>query len=1583
MPALFLFVICGVCAVVFWQGRGSGEVGAEEAGETKRHGMPERREREVRVPVSLPPVEEVYRIEDGGSEKGFRLALDEIAVRDADGKERIVPLQPAATREGYASRVKGFAKEGEVLPVFYPEGEERTVYNRRLVTSSVLVEASEGSDRAALPAALKMPVEMMPEASPAHVVVKAPSPLAALAGVAGWRNFSGVKSVQVLLARQQVKRDMPSDPMIGAQWHLKFQNQSGAVSGTDVNIEGAWNYPSTVTGTYVRGSGIRIGIVDDGLQTNHPDFVGNIDTTNDWDWNGNDNDPSPGSGDDHGTSCAGNAAAKGNNGVGVAGTAPDATLVGMRLIAASTTDAQEAAAMGYLNDLIYVKSNSWGPSDDGVTLEGPGTLTKAAFANAVANGRAGKGTIILWAGGNGGNAGDNSNYDGYANLPETIAIGASDSQGNRAYYSEPGANLIVCAPSSGSSPALGITTVDRTGSNGYNTSSTANGGDYCDDFGGTSSATPTAAGITALMIGKNPNLGWRDVQEILIRSARKIKSSDSGWANNSAGFHFHHDFGAGLIDATAAVQMAGTWTNLGTRISQAVPQSGLSVSIPNNNTTGITRTFAVTQNIRAEHVTVRLTINHTARGNLAITLTSPSGMQSRLTETHTDTNDNYSNWTFMTTRTWGETATGNWTLKIADLSSSGNSNGGTLTAAELTVFGSEGTPTNPAPVVQITDPANGAVFSPGATVQVNVTATDTVIGGGAGVVSSVQLLDNGSVIATRTSAPYAFSITPALGAHALVARATDSEGLAADSATVNITLVNQPPVITAASIGDAFGFDDTPVNVTGVVASDPDGTVPVISYQWQSSADGVTYANVSGLTAATLPADASRSGLKWRCALTASDGTATSAAFYTSAVNLLDRPVTSAAAGTTYSYQSGLVLRSGGTGAERDAIINEFSQGPSGGTSEWVEILVLRQTSLRGWSLSDAAGVRVTFSNVSSWDNVPAGTCIVIYNAVSKDALLPADDTDFSDGTMILPHNDASRFATTTWPALGNGGDGIYLRNSADTVIAKIGYGNDVGTGINVGAVGGGRSAYYAGNSDAGASVASNWTTTTSTVARSVKAIRAAGDLFISEYVEGSSNNRALEFYNPSAGSVDLSADGYKIELYVNGGTSANTTINLSGTVASGATFVLANSSSTVPTSVSNQRHGGLSFTGNDAVVLKKGTVIVDVVGRIGQDPGAGGWTGGGLATTDRTLRRKSTVLQGDVDAYDAFDPSVEWEGFPINTIDGLGSHTAGSVNPSFFLTVSPSSFSESAGANAATGTVTLASAPASNLVVSLSSSDTTEATVPATVTVPAGQTSATFAVAAVDDTDSDGSQNVTITATTAGFTDATYVITVTDDEVVLEGVTPGKGNNAANVAWIATLKSGTAGNPALYRLAAGSSLPSDLVLDPETGLISGTVSGAASGTFSVVIERYNSIGETVSQSFTLTVSNAGGYPVWIGGFAGIADPSETGDADGDGILNLVEYFLGLVPNAKDASGALAMANTGSELSLTFPRSLSATGITAVVEWSDTLVTGSWSTTGVTESILSTGATSQLVKASLALSPGEPKKFIRIRVTRP
>ena len=1437
--------------------------------------------------------DETWDFNQGGQTVSIRLALDEAVVREPNGKDRIIPLNPPATSETLSSRLAAIEEEGVVLPVAYVVGQDRSDFTRRIVTPDLSVKM-EGSAADSVAAAHDLVVKSRPEYAPGWVIMSAPSPFAALDAMVNLREVREVASADVLLAVQRSLRALPNDPLVTNQWHLK--KTSASAVGTDVNIETIWNYPST-TGS--RGTGIRVGVVDDGLETAHPDLAVNVDTANDKDWNGNDADPNPGNGDDHGTACAGNVAARGNNGIGVSGTAPNSTLVGMRLIAAATTDAQEAEAMYYLPQLIEIKSNSWGPSDTGTLLEGPGSLTAAALKNAAELGRGGKGNIILWAGGNGGSATDNSNYDGYANSIYTIAIGATNSSGNRSSYSEPGSNIVVCAPSSG---ALGITTVDRTGTNGYES------GDYTSTFGGTSSATPTAAGIVALMLEKNPNLGWRDVQEILIRTAAKIKPTDSDWVTNGAGFSFNHNFGAGIIDATAAVNLSDTWTSLPTHANVVSNQSGLSVAIPNNNTTGITRSFNLgSSNLRVEHVTVKVNINHTARGNLAITLTSPGGMASRLAEVRSDSNDNYTQWTFSTVRNWGESSTGTWTLKIADLSNTGNSTGGTLTSAELTVFGSSSTPVNPAPLVQITQPAANQIFSPNTSLTVNVSASDLAIGGVPGSVTSVQLFDNETLVGTDSSAPYSFNFTPSLGSHTLVAVATDSEGATGTSTSIGFNVVNQTPVITAATLSAAGqSFSDVPLTVSSVVATDAENDAIEYAYQWQSSTNQTLYTDVPGASSSTAPV---LPGALLRCVVTASDGNTTSDPFTTQAVNLLTRPTTTAVAGTAYSYESGLVLRGTDSQLSRAAIIHEFSQGPSGGTAEWIEILTLKEGSLAYWDIRDDGNNQLIFANDEIWDDIPAGTLIVIYNGASKDPLLPADDLDPSDGRMVISSTNATYFdleLSAGWPALGNSGDSIFLLDAEAVEIHSIAYGNSVATTPNIGSVGSGKSAYYAGDTDAGADVGANWTVTTSLTARSIPSARAAGDLFISEYVEGSSNNKAIEIYNPSSNTINFTTTPYKVEIYSNGAATANYTFALAGSIAPNSTYVLKNNSATgaIAAVVAQFSNTNIGHNGDDAIVLSKGITVVDCFGQVGVDPGTA-WTGGGVTTENKTLRRKPTISQGDITTTNAFDPSIEWDMFDVDTVNGLGSHSLAPSSPPLTLTITPNTFAENAGASAASGTVSIPTALGAPLVVTLVSSDLTEATVPATVTIAAGQTvSPAFAVAAVDDAVLDGTQTVTVTASAAAYTDGTGALQVTDDEVSLTGVTPGAANTPLNLTFITNLRNGALNSPSLFRFGSGANIPVGLTLDPATGLLSGTIAlSNAAGDYQIVIERYNSLGESVSQSYTLTIGPGASdtYLSWIatqnvGTQTGMQD-----DADGDGLANAIENHLGTnasVPNA-------------------------------------------------------------------------------------
>lgn len=1518
-----------------------------------------------------------YTVLDGGIPKNFVLALDEIWVTDADGKGRVVAAD-AASPEQLEQLVMASSASGEsAQAVLYEEGVERNEFTRRVVSSLVTVQLSEGSEPAEIAQLAGASSFELPGYAPSFVVLKTGPGLSSLHAAERLVGQPGILLAEAQLARQQSKKAMPNDTLINQQWHLKFNNQTGAVAGTDLNIEPVWAYPTAGAGR--RGRGVRIGIVDDGLQTAHPDLTTNVDTTNDKDWNGNDNDPNPGAGDDHGTACAGDAAARGNNGIGVSGSAPEATLVGMRLIAAATTDTQEAEAMNYLPQIIQIKSNSWGPSDTGAILEAPGALTKAALQSSAETGRGGKGTIFMWAGGNGLDANDNSNYDGYANSIYTIAVGAFDSQSRQAWYSEPGANLVITSPSSGDAPALGKTTTDRTGADGYVA------GDYESDFGGTSSATPTAAGVVALMLEANPNLGWRDVQEILMRAAKKVNPSDTDWKTlvAPANINHNHKFGAGLVDAAAAVNLATGWTNLTAQLKRAIAQTGLSVAIPNQNTTGITRELVVPaqDNLRVEHVTVTVNINHTARGNLKVTLTSPSGTVSRLAEVHSDSGDNYANWTFMTVRNWGENAAGTWRLKITDESGTSNATGGTLTSATMEVYGSSTTPVNPPPVVTLTSPSGDLVVSPGASVDLAATATDSTAAGGTGSVTSVEFLANGTVIFTDTTAPYVFPWLPAIGTYTVAARATDSEGASSTSASVTVEVRNQAPTVSSAQITPSIdAYSDASLQVGGVITNDPENSPITVSYQWQSSLNGTVWTDAGG-TSASLPPSASNAGKLWRCAVRANDGNSTSEPFFTAPVSVGNRPVTAGTLGSSYSFQPAIYVAAVSTTFTRPVIINEFSQGSNGG--EWVELLTLQNTSLAFYDIEDASGNYLLFLDEPVWDNIPAGTVIIVYNGATKDPLLAAEDTNpLDDGRMVLSSFNASYFdQTTSWPALGNSGDAILVNDADGVAVAQLAYGNNSTATPNIGAVSSGRAAYFIGDTEEGTTSSANWLVTTASTARGVRSVqRAPGDLFFSEYVEGTSNNKAIEIYNPSASAVNLGTAGYVVQNYANGTNAPSASIALTGTIQPGAVHVLVHiSAEAALRTLANQTNGNLAFTGDDTVLLRKnGTngAIVDVFGQIGFDPGAQ-WTNSGISTQDRTLRRKSSINQGDTNGTNSFDPSLEWEGFPVDTYSGLGTH---SVGASLSLTAAPSTFAETAGPNASTGTVSVPAAVSSNIVVDLAVNNST-VTAPAAVTINAGATSATFPIGAVNNTVSDDTRTVTITATASGYTTGTVQLTVTDDEPSFNGVTPGKGNNPGNSAFVTNLRAGTFGQGNLYRTGAGHQMPPGLALDSATGLLTGTPTQA--GTYNIVLESYNALGETATQSFQLTISSGStGFAAWIAGYSGLLDSTAMGDPDNDRIANIAEYFMGLNPGAADAADAMTVVYTNSNaIHLDYRCDTTASGITNWVKWKNDLASpDSWSTNNVSETVLSNQSNFEWRRATVPVQPGDTRKFLRLEV---
>ncbi len=177
-------------------------------------------------------------------------------------------------------------------------------------------------------------------------------------------------------------------------------------------------------------------------------------------------------------------------------------------------------------------------------------------------------------------------------------------------------------------------------------------------------------------------------------------------------------------------------------------------------------------------------------------------------------------------------------------------------------------------------------------------------------------------------------------------------------------------------------------------------------------------------------------------------------------------------------------------------------------------------------------------------------------------------------------------------------------------------------------------------------------------------------ELFFSEYVEGSSYNKALEIYNCTGQSVDLSA--YRVAVSFNGGSSRKS-MALSGSLPSGAVYVLANSrASAAVLSKADATNGAvINFNGDDAVILEKQGNPVDVIGQVGADPGSQ-WGSGATTTKDHTLRRKPSICHGDPNGSNGFDLAVEWNGYPKDTFSGLGSHTANCTGGAPASTPSP-----------------------------------------------------------------------------------------------------------------------------------------------------------------------------------------------------------------------------------------------------------------------------------------------------------------------
>ena len=496
-----------------------------------------------------------------------------------------------------------------------------------------------------------------------------------------------------------------NDSLYGCQWHLRNQERGGE----DINVEPVW-------AEGINGEDVNIAVVDDGLYFTHEDLAANVNPTfnHNYQTSGRDiYEPFA----HHGTNVAGIIAAR-DNGIGVRGVAPRATVYGYNL---SALAAQQADAMARNRVVTAVSNNSWGPPD-GPGLSEANRLWELAVDSGVREGYDGKGTFYVFAAGNGGRGHsenpdgtpvgghfynvkgreDDSNLDELANYYAVTAVCAVNDEGARSVYSEKGANLWVCAPSRDDGEHRGIVT-------------TENSDRYSKDFGGTSAAAPIVSGVAALLRDANPDLTWRDLKLVLAASARKNDAANSGWAEGArkygAGsatdrYHFNHEYGFGVVDAKAAVDLAKGWTNVPPLENTSMASRSATVIPPPLGSTPRTVTTTLTLNTGigfTEFVEINADFRHTSFRDMEVELVSPSGAVSKLTvpfntRYYTDTCERPDGSTYDCTyfvrldgefrfgsaRHLGEDPNGVWTLRLTDHFPI---YGGTLRSWSIKVYG--------------------------------------------------------------------------------------------------------------------------------------------------------------------------------------------------------------------------------------------------------------------------------------------------------------------------------------------------------------------------------------------------------------------------------------------------------------------------------------------------------------------------------------------------------------------------------------------------------------------------------------------------------------------------------------------------------------------------------------------------------------------------------------------------------------------------------------------------------------------------------------------------------------------------------
>ena len=451
-----------------------------------------------------------------------------------------------------------------------------------------------------------------------------------------------------------------SDHLHGCQWYLHNTGQLDGVSGEDINIGNAW--------ATTKGDGINVTVVDEGLDFRHIDLRDNFDLATSGSAFGDPADVLAREPNEHGTLVGGVIGAR-DNGVGVVGVAPRATISAYQIFSPDSVIADMAGliqAFSLRAPEVSIRNHSWSPNQKTPRAQLPAAV-EAALDLSRTNGDGGRGTLQISSAGNNGQEGGYTSYDRYLNYRGVVAVCGVDDHGDPYIHSNPGPNLWVCAPTDNGLKHWGIT-------------STLQRNLFWTGFSGTSASTPMVSGVAALVRAANRDLSWRDTKLILADSARVVNSGDSSWDEGaskysipSETYRYSHRYGFGVVDADRAVRLAQSWTLLPPEMSVSATQTtGFLVDTPNTPVEssvdiGGSMTFV-------EHVEVTLDLGFGVNDfrDLDIELESPSGKISKLSvpyQCDQSAGDNCAVGGIVvmsSTRHLGEDPEGTWTLRITD-----------------------------------------------------------------------------------------------------------------------------------------------------------------------------------------------------------------------------------------------------------------------------------------------------------------------------------------------------------------------------------------------------------------------------------------------------------------------------------------------------------------------------------------------------------------------------------------------------------------------------------------------------------------------------------------------------------------------------------------------------------------------------------------------------------------------------------------------------------------------------------------------------------------------------------------------------